>query len=363
MTPREALSAWSEINVLDKRRYDAVIEVFGSLEKALPLLSVDFLQQLGCREDTAQKAMLRLEEFDAAREEQRLAANGITFLTIEDDAYPRALRAIEDPPVFLYYKGDLSVLEQPCIGLVGTRGMTAYGKRVTDTFVEPLVRAGLVTISGLAKGIDTRVAEETLRAGGRTVAALGHGFGMIFPAENGALSKKMVEKGGLLLTEFPFSKGSDTYTFPARNRIVAALSLGVIVLEAPVKSGALITADLALDYNREVFAVPGPIFEENYAGCHQLIAKGQAHLVTTPEQVLTHLRIAAPAADAGAAPEFHADTPEEAALWNALTALPQTTDQLVAKSGLTAAQVSISLTMLELKGAARNVGGGEWVRG
>lgn len=363
MTPREAALAWSEINVLDKRRYDAVIEVFGSLEAALPLLSVDFLRQLGCREDTAQKAMLRLEEFDAARAEKRLTANGIRFISIEDADYPRPLRTIADPPIFLYAKGDLSLLERPCIGMVGTRGMTAYGKRVTDRFVEPLVRAGLVTVSGLAKGIDTRVAEETLRAGGKTVAALGHGFGMIFPAENGALSRRIVEEGGLLLTEFPYDKGSDTYTFPARNRIVAALSLGVIVLEAPLKSGALITADLAVDYGRETFAVPGPIFEESYAGCHALLAKGQAHLVTTPEDVLTHLRIAVPASADTAAPEFRADTPEEGALWTALSSMPQTVDMLVEKTTLPAAQVSVSLTMLELKGAARNVGGGEWVRG
>jgi DNA processing protein len=206
------------------------------------------------------------------------------MIRVADDVYPTQLKTIDDPPIFLYYKGSLEITKQPCIAAIGTRTMSAYGDRVTEAFVPPLVRAGMVTVSGLAYGIDAAVAKETLLAGGNTIAVLGHGLGMISPKAHRMLADDIVTHGGLLLSEFPLDVRPDKYTFPARNRIIAGLSLGALILEATEDSGSLITADLALDYNRDVFAVPGNVFDPNYAGCHALIRKGSAQLVTTRKQ-------------------------------------------------------------------------------
>lgn len=359
MTEHDASLAWSEMQVLTRKRQDTLRGVFGGLAPALARVSLKFLQDLKVKEDIAQKAIARLKEFDPAAEDARLRREGIRFLTLQDPDYPSALREMGDPPVFLYTKGDLSILAQPCIALVGTRKMTEYGARVTEEFVGPLVRAGMVTVSGLACGIDTRVALETLRAGGRTVAVLGHGLGTIFPAENRPLAERIVQGGGLLLTEYPYAKRAEVHTFPARNRIVAGLSLGVVVLEAPAKSGALITADLGLDYGREVFAVPGPIFEESMEGCHALIAKGAARLVTSAQDILRECGLESSAEEPSA---FQPSSPQEDRLWKALTRMPQPVDRLVELSGVPVSALTATLTLLELQGAARNAGGGQWVR-
>ena len=356
---RKTALTWSWLGVLTKPRYDAISEIYGNLDDALAQIGAEFLKGLGCRQDTIEKALTRLEGFDAAKYEAELLKRGINFLDLEDEAYPARLREIGDPPIFLYYRGDLSVLDQPCIALVGTRKMSSYGKRVTEHFTESFVRAGVVTVSGLALGIDAEVAKVTLGVSGRTVAALGHGLGMIYPKSNSRLADEIVAKGGLLLSEFPLDQAPDTYTFPARNRIIAGLTLGTVVLEAPAESGAIITADLALDYNRDLFVVPGQIFDENYSGSHALISRGNAKLVMDPTDVLQELGIVAPkSTTASAYVPLNAD---EARLMALLTTMPQPVDSLVEKSALTAGKVSALLTMMELGGAVKNVGGG-WVR-
>lgn len=352
---------WSWMHVLNYKRYEALITQFGTLEDALTNVSLELLQSLGCKEETAMIGMNRLEEMDTDQYAHELQKRGIQLITIEDDMYPSFLRQIDDRPVFLYAMGDLSILDQPCLALVGTREMSEYGRRVVGAFIPEIVSAGMVTVSGLAYGIDAEVARETLRAGGKTVAVLGHGLGMIYPKANQVLSKEIVEKGGLILSEFPLDIQPDKFTFPARNRIIAGLSLGTVVIEAAEGSGSLITAELALDYNRDVFAVPGQIFDVNYAGCHQLISKGTAKLVTTAKDVLTEIGIVASAR----APEdssFTPDSPEEDTVYQSLTSMPSTIDDIAVKTALDAASLSAILTVLELKGVIENVGAGKWVR-
>jgi DNA processing protein len=239
--------------------------------------------------------------------------------------------------------------------------MSAYGKRVTQEFVPAFVRARVITVSGLALGIDAEVARETLAAGGKTVAVLGNGLGSVFPQSNARLAEEIVKRGGLLLSEFPLDTPPDKFTFPARNRIIAGLSLGTIVLEAPEGSGALITADLALDYGREVFVVPGQIFDPNYAGCHGLISRGHGKLVHSPTEVLADLGIIAP--EAGKHTVYTPQNEDERVILDVLTTMPQAMDDLVGRTKLPVAAVSSALTMMELAGAARNVGGNQWVRG
>ncbi len=356
---------WSWMNVLTKKRYDALLGKFGSLEKALENINEEMLRELGCRGDTALNTLTRLEELDPQTYESHVAKRGLSLVSIEDDAYPAALRTIGDPPIFLYWKGDVDVLKQPCIGLVGTRDMTDYGKRVTEHIVPGIVRAGVVTVSGLAYGIDAHVAKETLSAGGRTVAVLGHGLGLIYPKANAALAKEIVEKGGLLLSEFPLDVSPDKFTFPARNRIIAGLSLATVVLEASEDSGSLITADLALDYGRDVFAVPGQIFDPSYAGCHRIISRGLAKLATTAEEILQEVGIVSSTGSAEPQlklEDLQFDSAQEQAIFKALTTMPKPVDDLLMATGLDAGTASASLTMLEMRGLVKNVGGGKWVR-
>ncbi len=353
---------WWHLNILTKERYEAILQVFGTLDEAARHINEDFLRGLGCKEETARAALIRLEEFDPDAAEARLAQSDVVVHLFTDPGYPRALREIPDPPVFLSSRGDLSILNQPCVAVVGTRQATPYGRRAAEDFTEAFVRAGMVVVSGLAHGIDATAAKQVLKAGGKTVAVLGNGLGTIYPPQNEDLADAIVEGGGLLLSEYPLWAQPDRFTFPARNRIVAALSLGTLVVEAPAGSGALITADLALGYHRPVFAVPGQIYDANYAGSHALIARNAARLVSRPEEVLRELGIVA-AGTASQESSYEPQTPEEATILTVLTTLPQPVNDLVERTGLPSSVIGSTLTMLELSGAAKNAGGGAWVRG
>lgn len=354
---------WSWTNVLTKKRYEQLKAKFGTLEGALDQISLEMLTELGCREATGMLAMNRLEELDTEAHLKELQKRGLTLITLEDEAYPSLLLQVPDAPVFLYARGDLELLREPCIALVGTRDMSDYGKRVTEHFVKPIVDAGCITVSGLAAGIDAEVARETIRAGGKTVAVLGHGFATMYPKANEHLADDIVKAGGLILSELALDIQPDKFTFPARNRIIAGLSLGTIVLEAAEKSGSLITAELALDYNRDVFAVCGQIFDRNYRGCHQMLERGTAKLVTDSAAVLSELGIVQNGnVTSEARTAFVPESLEEENVWNALTSMPSDIDALVVKAKLDAATLNATLTMLELRGAVRNTGGGMWIR-
>lgn len=356
---REVALTWSWLNVLSKKRYDALIGAYKNMETALQSLDEEILSKIGCRQETIIHTFLRLEEFDPSSYEKELQKRDLHFITIEDDEYPQALREIGDPPVFLYYQGDLTILNQPCIAMVGTRAMTNYGKRVGELFTPSFIRAGMVTVSGLAEGIDSVVAKESLLAQGKTVAVLGHGHAYISPKAKVMLADEIVQKGGIVLSEYPIDTKGDKFTFPARNRIIAGLSLATVVLEAGVESGALITADLALDYSREVFAVPGEIFDPVHAGCNLLISKGHGKLVSSPEDVLQELGIIA---STRAPSNYEPQNESESSMLSALTTMPQSTTELSEKTNMSVGDINATLTMLELSGAAQNVGNGRWVK-
>jgi DNA processing protein len=356
---RSAALTWSSLHVLNKRRYDAVQKVYGSLEAALPHVGEEFLCGLGCREETVREALMRLEEFDPAQYEQELQKFAIQFLTIDDAEYPELLKQTSDPPVFLYALGDLALLKHPCVALVGTRGMSPYGRRVVGAIVPELVAAGVVTVSGLAKGIDAEVARETLHSGGKTVAVLGHGLKQIYPPCNRPLAKEILQEGGLLITECALGVPPEIHGFPARNRIIAGVSLATAVLEAPEGSGALHTAAFALEEGRDLFVVPGQIFDAHYEGCHRLLASGQAALLSKATQILEGIGVVAPAAVPA---DYSSDDPTERAIWEVITSLPQDMDALLERTKLSAPVLSAALTMMELKGVVTKAEQGAWVR-
>ncbi|HVW66603.1 MAG TPA: DNA-processing protein DprA [Candidatus Peribacteraceae bacterium] len=359
MTQDTALLFWW-LGILTKRRYDVLKQVFGNLDEVIPVLSMDILRELKLRQKTAEETMARIQLLNIDRYKAEMQKHRVGLISIEDRLYPSALREIADPPVFLSYRGDLSILDQPLLGIVGTREISSYGRRVVETFVPSLVRANLITVSGLALGVDAAVAQQTIKAGGKTVAVLGGGLSSIYPHTNRKLAEDIVRHGGLLLSEFPLEMKPDKYTFPSRNRIIAGVSLGTLVCEAPVESGSIITADLALDYNRSVFAVPGSIFDEQYSGCHEIISQGHARLVVRPDDVLRELGMIPSVREESMS--FTPANADESMLFTVLSGMPQTIDDLVEKTGLPASYVSVTLTMLELKDVVQNIGGGQWVR-
>jgi DNA processing protein len=213
----------------------------------------------------------------------------IQCITIFDSTYPTFLKQIHDPPWVLYLKGNLELLQSDrMIAIVGTRIPTTYGERMTDYFVSSLVQNDWVTTSGLASGIDSIVHKSTLRKNGKTIAVLGSGFQHIYPKENIQLANKIVSNG-LLVSEYPPNRYPRKWQFPERNRIISGLTLGTIVMEAKEKSGSLITADLALEQNREVFALPGPIDSEFSLGTNLLIQQG-AKMILKPEDIYSEIK-------------------------------------------------------------------------
>ncbi|MDH5040070.1 DNA-processing protein DprA [Enterococcus faecalis] len=209
------------------------------------------------------------------------------FMTILDAVYPKLLREIYNPPAILFYRGNLQLLSRRKIGIVGARYATSYGLRVTEALVPKIVKEGFTIVSGLAKGIDSRSHEMAIQNGGKTIGILGTGLDVYYPYEKKELQQTM-KQNQLVLTEYVNGSGPKKYHFPARNRIIAGLSLGVCVIEARKNSGSLITAQAAMDYGREVFAVPGSIFQSFSTGCHELIQDG-AKCVQTIDDICEEL--------------------------------------------------------------------------
>jgi DNA processing protein len=279
---------------------------------------------------------------------------------IYDEQYPAQLREISQPPKVLYIRGHIPK-NRPMIGVVGTRRYTPYGKRVTEHIVRGLVRAGCVIVSGMAIGIDSEAHKAALEAGGETVAVVGSGIdeSVVYPSSNRALARE-IEKHGAVISEFdPYAK-SETFYFPQRNRVISGLSLGVVVIEAKEKSGALITANFALDQNREVFAVPGSIFWETSAGPNNLIKQG-AKSVTCAEDVLEELSIPIP--DEESKKPIAKNSLEQKILYALLDkkGASMHIDSIVEKTKLSASQVSSTLTEMELDEKVKNLGADYYV--
>jgi DNA processing protein len=310
----------------------------------------------GIRPEAARAVSEWRVRIDLAGEERNLALSGARFIIREDEEYPRLLREIHDPPIGFYRKGAYGVRDT-CIAVVGSRRTTQYGSGVARRLGAELARLGFCVVSGLARGIDTAAHEGALTAGGRTVAVLGSGIDTVYPPENQDLFGKIVEAGAVL-SEFPFGRGPDRQTFPMRNRIVSGLSEATVVVESDVDGGAMITARLAAEQGRTVFAVPGRIDQPTSAGCHQLIRDG-ATLLTAVDDILSDLSYlkgfrqtplsAKPKAPL--APAAVADlTEEERQILGCLQGGEiLTPDAIAERSGLDSATLSAALTMLELR--------------
>jgi DNA processing protein len=289
----------------------------------------------------------------------RIERLAVGVVTLDEASYPELLREIADPPPVLYLRGELTSADRWAVAVVGTRRMTAYGRQVVERLVGELARAGVTIVSGLARGVDGAAHRAALQAGGRTVAVLGSGLDRLYPSEHTGLARDIVGNGAVI-TEFPLGTKPDAVNFPRRNRIISGLSMGTLVIEAAETSGALITADFALEQGRDVFAVPGSILSPASAGPNRLIKEG-ARPVTSAQDVLEELNLTAIAQREEVREALPAD-PTESALLQLLSSEPLHVDEIGRSSALPAWQVSSALTMMELKGLVRQVGGMNYVR-
>lgn len=281
-----------------------------------------------------------------------LAEPGHHLLTLHDTAYPEALANIPDPPLLLYINGSPGLLAQPALAIVGSRNASAQGKASAAAFAQALSDAGLVVVSGLALGIDAAAHEGALRGPGSTIAVIGTGPDRTYPARNQALARRIAAEG-CIVSEYPLGTPVRAGNFPRRNRIISGLSAGVLVVEAAAESGSLITASLAADQGREVFALPGSIHSALSKGCHKLIRDG-ARLVETASEVLEAMRVSPLAL---ARPAARAVSAHQAALLAALGHGPIGFDTLLAHTGSDAASLNSELLMLELGGLLERLPG------
>lgn len=235
------------------------------------------------------KNAISIENIENFASEQQKC--GVKVISAIDKEYPESLKEIVDFPICLYYKGDISLLKEKCIAIIGTRKPTFYGRDVTSLFAKELCRGGMVTVSGLAYGLDSEVAISSLDASGKTIAVLGGGLDSIYPAENQNLAERIVENGGLIISEYPIFRRPTQYSFLERNRIISGISLGVVVVEAGKKSGTFNTIKHAIDQGKEIFAIPGSIFSQASEGVNDLICEIPDVFTTSPKQILKRFKI------------------------------------------------------------------------
>lgn len=345
----------------------ALKERFGSYEAAWRAPEAALAEVAGLGEAKLRSILWKRPSLNPNRELDKLVRNGIWVLTEEDKNYPSFLREISHPPVIIYGRGDSSniqtAVQHPVfkiLAVVGTRKPTHYGLEAAEKITFWLARAGVIIVSGLAVGIDTRAHEAALDAGGKTVAVLASGVdhNSIYPQENKGLARRIIEKGGTIISEYAPGTPSIKDHFPARNRIIAGLSQGVLVVEARERSGALITARLAIDQNREVFAIPGSIFSLPSVGPNRLIQEG-AKAVLSAEDILKELGVDYNynnnnEKEKGSTSE-NLEKHEKIIL--GLLEEPLGVDLIKERSGLDTPTIVSSLSILELKGLVRNLGG------
>jgi len=376
-------------------------DVFGTAEQALratpnELAKVDGLSP-AMREVLTHKPVL----YPIERELELIETYGCEVLTLYDETYPTLLKKIDTPPLILYVRGELTREDSLSISLVGSRNARDYGRKVSYRLSYQLAQRGLTVVSGFAKGIDTSAHRGALEAGGRTIAVMGNGLSFIYPAINRALVEK-IEASGALISEFPIGVKPKPRNFPRRNRIISGLTLGTVVVEASNRSGALITARLAGEQGREVFAVPGEIFSELSRGTHKLINDG-AKLISTvddllnelPQHALNQIQSAtspspAPDIDTESSQEPSVEktiskrgpiqspagvqqsvqnlpppdlTPDEKTVFEAIEVPSSHIDMIVRETQLPIGQVSSVLLMLELKGVVQQLPGKQFAKG
>ena len=364
LNTRKYWLGFSLVPGIGPKRLLLLAKAFGNLTNAWEA-NESQLRAAGLDEETTANLLQMQAKLDLDAEMSRVEQVGAHLLTPEDANYPALLKNMPDAPLTLYVRGRLTAQDDLALAVVGTRKATGYGKDAAAYFSRHLADEGVTIVSGLAHGIDAAAHRSALEAGGRTIAVLGCGIDRVYPPDHAELAKHIAQQGALV-SEFALGVKPEARNFPRRNRIISGISLGVLIVEAPEQSGAMITATLAAEQGREVFAVPGSIFNMASAGTNRLIQDG-AKLVITVEDILDELNIARRKVEARAltkqiAPAESATGAYENAVLRFLSSDPLPVDELVLRSALPASELLGVLTLLELQGYVEADGRGNYRR-
>ena len=360
MTRKEAFIALNMVPHLGPVRLRRLLEVFGSPERVLSakrneLQDVDGLNQVLADSLATWETLVDLEQ-----ELTRIREFGATVLTLDDADYPALLREIHDPPTVLYVWGKLEPRDHHAVGVVGSRRTSHYGLECAKKISYQIAYAGLTVVSGLARGIDTAAHQGALAAKGRTVAVLGTGLHHLYPAENRALAEKIVSAGAVV-TEFPMDTTPDRQTFPMRNRVISGWGFGLLVVEAGVNSGALISASQAADQGRNLYAIPGPIDRPTSHGANRLIQQG-AKLVMSVDDILEDVQTLFPRA-----PELLPSKPPNIEgdllkVYEAISSRETSIDEIIQRAGIGAGSATVALLQLEVRHLVKQLPGKYFVK-
>lgn len=361
--PLEDLLSLYSIPSIGPTRMRKLISVLGSPAAVLQAGTRRLIAIEGIDVKTAEKIRIGVNRQFVETQIEAIEKHQVKVLSYWDKAYPEQLKSIYDPPAFLFYKGDIQLLDQPTMAVVGTRKPTSYGRMMAERFTKELVGKGFAIVSGFARGVDSVAHKTTLKNGGNTFAVLGNGLDIIYPPENRELFEEMCHHG-VIVTEYPMGTQPDAGNFPKRNRIISGLSIGVLIVEAGQKSGALLTALYAADQNREVFAIPGSLVSEKSVGVNGLIKKG-AKLVQSIDDILDEF---GDRFNSEALPSAKTGTPIPAlsgslkTIYDHLSNQPIHIDQLALETNLSPSETLSSLLTLELMGLIRQMAGKMFIR-
>lgn len=334
-------------------RFPLLIKYFGSAKKAWSA-PVKELQEIGLPKAAIENLLQRRQGMTPRVYFRELKKQGVGLYFFGEKDYPVRLAEINNPPQILYVKGKILPEDELALAIVGTRRITPYGRQITENLTQDLVAQGLTIVSGMARGVDSTAHKAALQMGGRTIAVLGCGLDICYPPENKGLMEEIV-KHGAVVSEFPLGYPALRQNFPARNRIISGLSLGVLVTEGAEKSGTKITAKWAADQGREVFAVPGPITSKMSQGPADLIKLG-AKLVANVNDILEELNLETRKGQQKAK-KVLPESPLEEKILAVLSETPIHIDEIVRQTGLLTTKVSSALSLMEMKGKVRNLGG------
>ncbi len=360
MSKKKDIKYWvgfSLISGIGRVRLTQLENYFTNLKNAWKASPAE-LKQAGLDSGSIRAITSRRPKISLEAEMEKLERYGVKVLTWHDEDYPSRLKEVYDYPPLIYVRGSLLPEDEWCLAVVGTRRATVYGRQITEEIVADLAQSKITIVSGLAKGIDTVAHHSALEAGGRSIAIFACGLDIVYPSENANLARRIMQQGALI-SEYPLGTKPRADNFPRRNRIMSGLSLGVLVVEAGETSGALITAHLALEQNREVFAIPGSILSPASSGTNHLIQEG-AKLVHNYSDILEELNLTAIAHQMGLK-EIIPASDTESLLLKQLCAEPAHIDEVCRSSGLPMPTVSSTLAMMELKGLVKQVGAMNYV--
>ncbi len=335
---------------------------FRSIDKILDSGVTELVQTEGVSKHIARRILSKKSEIEKVRSNllrdlEYLSRNNSRIITIWDEEYPPLLKKIYDPPIILYCKGTFVPADQYSIAIVGTRQPTNYGKIQAEAFAGELVRQGITIVSGMARGIDSTAHRAALQNGGRTIAVVGSGLDKIYPPENRKLYEEIAAHG-VIISEYDPGTNPDAVNFPKRNRIISGISLGVILVETGIQGGGMQTAALALDQNREVFALPGNLGVPQSEGTNLLIKKGEARLVTCAEDILFDLELKLKPVIGKNIPKVQADLNLfEQKIIDSLRKEPLQIDKIAALSDISTSDCLVHLLSLEFKGVVKQLPG------